>query len=130
MDPVSSAPTVLWAESQPILNADPIPIPIPSFLAKIRATHLPQSTCPIPNPSHPVHPNPQPLYLPPPTVPSPDEDLIPPENFALVSSGVYRAGFPKKRNFRFMETLRLKTVLYVLIPFVRRLEKGKGRLTF
>jgi tyrosine-protein phosphatase SIW14 len=36
---------------------------------------------------------------------------VPPENFALVCSGVYRSGFPLKKNFKFMETLRLKTVL-------------------
>jgi len=86
------------------------PSPIPPFLAKIRSTHHPEPTSPTPT-STPRLPIPQPLYLPPPAVTSVEEDLVPPENFALVSSGVYRSGFPKKRNFRFMETLRLKTVL-------------------
>ncbi|WVQ77738.1 hypothetical protein IAR50_007428 [Cryptococcus sp. DSM 104548] len=61
------------------------------------------------------HPPPNALYLPPPAMPAPEEDLVPPENFSLVSSGVYRCGFPKKRNFKFMETLRLKTVLTLVL---------------
>ena len=88
----------------------PDPIAVPPFLEKIRTTHL----AAVPTPSPPFNPSTTSapgLYLPPPLVPSPEEDLVPPENFALVSSGVYRCGFPKKRNFRFMETLRLKTVL-------------------
>lgn len=60
---------------------------------------------------------PIPLYLPPPTIPQLEEALVPPENFALVCSGVYRSGFPKKRNFRFLEGLHLKTVLCApLVP--------------
>ncbi|WWC73742.1 uncharacterized protein I206_107714 [Kwoniella pini CBS 10737] len=55
------------------------------------------------------------LYLPPPTLPNVEEDLVPPENFSLVSKGVYRSGFPKKRNFEFMKTLRLKTVLTLVL---------------
>ena len=54
---------------------------------------------------------PIPLYLPPPAVPQLEEALVPPENFAMVCPGVYRSGFPKKRNFRFLEGLGLKTVL-------------------
>ncbi|WWD20255.1 hypothetical protein CI109_104731 [Kwoniella shandongensis] len=60
-------------------------------------------------------PPPNALYLPPPALTKVEEDLVPPENFALVSSGVYRSGFPKKRNFKFMETLRLKTVLTLVL---------------
>ncbi|ORY34792.1 tyrosine phosphatase family-domain-containing protein, partial [Naematelia encephala] len=62
-----------------------------------------------------VPPVPQPLYLPPPALPDVEDDLVPPENFAVVSGGVYRCGFPMKRNFRFMETLRLKTVLTLVL---------------
>ncbi|WVN89936.1 uncharacterized protein L203_105166 [Cryptococcus depauperatus CBS 7841] len=62
-----------------------------------------------------THPPPNALYLPPPVQPEVKEDLVPPENFALVSSGVYRSGFPKKRNFKFMEALRLKTVLTLVL---------------
>lgn len=106
------------------------PPQVPSFLANILLSHLspldPSSTSPTTfdhrhslttqNPSHSqalqiAEPPPNPLYLPPPALPKVEEDLVPPENFALVSSGVYRCGFPKKRNFKFMETLRLKTVL-------------------
>ncbi|OCF43860.1 tyrosine specific protein phosphatase [Kwoniella heveanensis CBS 569] len=67
--------------------------------------------------SNPVPPAPPPnaLYLPPPALPNLEEDLVPPENFALVAPGVYRCGFPKKRNFGFMETLRLKTVLTLVL---------------
>lgn len=54
---------------------------------------------------------PIPLYLPPPAIPQLEEALVPPENFAMVCQGVYRSGFPKKRNFRFLEGLGLKTVL-------------------
>lgn len=56
---------------------------------------------------------PQPLYLPPPALPAAEDDLVPPENFSIVCNGVYRSGFPMKKNFRFMESLRLKTVLQV-----------------
>ncbi|WVF68470.1 hypothetical protein IAT40_003237 [Kwoniella sp. CBS 6097] len=62
-----------------------------------------------------ANPPPNALYLPPPALPKLEEDLVPPENFALVAPGVYRCGFPKKRNFGFMETLRLKTVLTLVL---------------
>jgi len=43
-----------------------------------------------------------------------EEALIPPENFALVEScGIYRSGFPGKKNFPFLRTLNLRTVLYL-----------------
>ncbi|KAE8541760.1 hypothetical protein D1P53_001933 [Cryptococcus gattii VGV] len=110
------------------------PPQVPSFLANILLSHLspldPSSTSPTTfdhrhslttqNSSHSqalqiAEPPPNPLYLPPPALPKVEEDLVPPENFALVSSGVYRCGFPKKRNFKFMETLRLKTVLTLVL---------------
>ncbi|WVQ96017.1 hypothetical protein IAU59_003117 [Kwoniella sp. CBS 9459] len=158
-------------------TADPVPVPIPPFLASILSNHLvPAATTSPSNPSttsgllygskpgqsshsgpagsstsntspspslfptttqiHIVEPevnpatnststgstnNPAPvpppnaLYLPPPALPNLEEDLVPPENFALVAPGVYRCGFPKKRNFGFMETLRLKTVLTLVL---------------
>jgi tyrosine-protein phosphatase SIW14 len=37
--------------------------------------------------------------------------LVPPENFAMVNSWVYRSSFPKKRHFPFLKTLGLKSVL-------------------
>lgn len=85
--------------------------PLPPFLSRILATHHPP-----PQPSSPSYgpeakPTPQSLYLPPPAIPDVEEDLVPPENFALVCKGVYRSGFPKKRNFGFMQTLGLKTIL-------------------
>ncbi|KAK4525293.1 hypothetical protein GAYE_SCF09G3201 [Galdieria yellowstonensis] len=44
---------------------------------------------------------------------SQDELLIPPLNFAMVSPGVYRAGYPNKKNYLFLKKLNLKTVLYL-----------------
>ena len=44
------------------------------------------------------------------------EALIPPENFNMVCEHVYRSSFPKKKHFRFLQKLKLKSVLYV-IPF-------------
>jgi hypothetical protein len=82
---------------------------VPLFLQRIYASQQP----PPQTPGTPVAP--LPLYLPPPALPAVEEDLVPPENFATVSSGVYRSGFPMKKNFRFMETLRLKTVLTLVL---------------
>lgn len=62
-----------------------------------------------------TQPPPNALYLPPPAAPSVEEDLVPPENFSAVTQGVYRCGFPKKRNFKFLETLQLKTVLTLVL---------------
>lgn len=39
--------------------------------------------------------------------------LIPPLNYAMVSKGIYRSGYPNTRNFPFVRSLRLRTVLYV-----------------
>eukprot|EP00732_Lithocolla_globosa_P004143 Lithocolla_globosa_v1_NODE_3662_length_1610_cov_22.238432.p1 type:complete len:197 gc:universal NODE_3662_length_1610_cov_22.238432:483-1073(+) len=44
-----------------------------------------------------------------------EEELFPPENFALVSPGVYRSSFPKKKNFPFLKKLRLKTILTLIL---------------
>ncbi|ORZ32592.1 tyrosine phosphatase family-domain-containing protein [Catenaria anguillulae PL171] len=39
--------------------------------------------------------------------------LVPPLNFAMVASGVYRSGYPNKKNFAFLKTLHLKSVIYL-----------------
>lgn len=42
-----------------------------------------------------------------------DTELIPPENFAMVNSWLYRSSFPKKKHFNFLKTLGLRSVLCV-----------------
>ena len=44
---------------------------------------------------------------------NPSEILVPPSNFAMVESGIYRSGFPKKKNFPFLKRLGLKSVLFL-----------------
>lgn len=97
------------------LQSGSTPVDMPPFLRRILDA---QAARPVPVPPNAVAgPSlPTPLYLPPPAVPQIEEDLVPPENFAVVCPGVYRCGFPKKRNFSFMETLGLRTVLYVDVP--------------
>lgn len=90
------------------------PAPTPAFLSLILKTHNPRLPVPAASPLQAADgpsKQPLPLYLPPPAMPEVEEDLVPPENFAVVTTGVYRSGFPKKRNFRFMETLKLRTIL-------------------
>ncbi|KAI8981559.1 protein-tyrosine phosphatase-like protein [Pilobolus umbonatus] len=41
--------------------------------------------------------------------------LVPPLNFAMIASGVYRSGHPNKQNFAFLRKLGLKTILYFAI---------------
>ncbi|KAJ2777063.1 tyrosine-protein phosphatase siw14 [Coemansia javaensis] len=43
------------------------------------------------------------------------EDLHPPENFAMVCPYVYRSGMPKKRHFAFLQRLRLRSVLTLIL---------------
>lgn len=43
------------------------------------------------------------------------EDLLAPENFAMVESGVYRSAFPRSKNIPFLRALRLRAVV-ALIP--------------
>lgn len=38
--------------------------------------------------------------------------LVPPLNFAIVQPGIYRSGFPNPRNFSFLKTLKLKSIIY------------------
>ena len=42
-----------------------------------------------------------------------DALLIPPDNFSQVSRGIYRSGFPTKKSFPFLRTLRLRSVVYL-----------------
>jgi len=39
--------------------------------------------------------------------------FIPPLNFAVVSRGVYRSGYPNKKNHPFLKKLGLKSILYL-----------------
>jgi tyrosine-protein phosphatase SIW14 len=45
----------------------------------------------------------------------PPPPLIPPENFSLVFPGVFRSSFPKRKNFPFLQSLGLKTVLTLVL---------------
>jgi len=40
-----------------------------------------------------------------------DPTLIPPLNFAMLVPGIYRSGFPNKKNFGFLEKLGIKTIV-------------------
>ncbi|KAK9735817.1 hypothetical protein RND81_04G230300 [Saponaria officinalis] len=42
-----------------------------------------------------------------------DVVLIPPINFSMVEEGLYRSGFPQPSNFPFIETLNLKSIIYL-----------------
>ncbi|WVQ66094.1 uncharacterized protein L199_004272 [Kwoniella botswanensis] len=109
----SSSPPTIPPFLATILSSRIASIPPPAPPASSSTSN--QSTNPSPILQQPLSQPPNPLYLPPPALPKVEEDLVPPENFALVSKGVYRSGFPKKRNFGFMETLRLKTVLTLVL---------------
>ncbi|KAK9459148.1 protein-tyrosine phosphatase [Lipomyces oligophaga] len=39
--------------------------------------------------------------------------LVPPLNFAMVASGIYRSGHPLPINFPFLEKLKLKSIIYL-----------------
>ncbi|KAI3705977.1 hypothetical protein L1987_76228 [Smallanthus sonchifolius] len=41
------------------------------------------------------------------------ESTIPPINFANVEDRVYRSGFPQPSNFTFLETLQLRSIIYL-----------------
>ncbi|KAI7831030.1 tyrosine phosphatase family-domain-containing protein [Kickxella alabastrina] len=43
------------------------------------------------------------------------EDLYPPENFAMVCPYIYRSGMPKKRHFPFLQKLKLKSILTLIL---------------
>ncbi|XP_020599283.1 probable tyrosine-protein phosphatase At1g05000 [Phalaenopsis equestris] len=42
-----------------------------------------------------------------------EEVLIPPLNFAVVDRGIYRSGFPTTNNIGFLETLKLRSIVYL-----------------
>ena len=44
-----------------------------------------------------------------------NELLEPMENFVLVSPGIFRSAFPKKRNFSFLKKLKLKSILTLIL---------------
>ncbi|KAJ3185812.1 hypothetical protein HDU85_001181 [Gaertneriomyces sp. JEL0708] len=39
--------------------------------------------------------------------------LVPPLNFAMVAPGVYRSGYPNRKNFPFLQKLGLKSIMYL-----------------
>mmetsp|Transcript_86805 Transcript_86805/g.173292 ORF Transcript_86805/g.173292 Transcript_86805/m.173292 type:complete len:205 (-) Transcript_86805:67-681(-) len=41
------------------------------------------------------------------------QSLTPPENFAMVWRGIYRSSYPTKRNFTFLQHLRLRSILFL-----------------
>ena len=45
--------------------------------------------------------------------PAEGKEILPPENFAMVWRGVYRSGFPTKKNLAFLQQLRLRSILYL-----------------
>ncbi|KAG5511651.1 hypothetical protein JKF63_07248 [Porcisia hertigi] len=47
------------------------------------------------------------------TVSSSREPLVPSINFSMVCPGVYRSGYPTKKNYSFLCALRLRSVLYL-----------------
>jgi hypothetical protein len=44
-----------------------------------------------------------------------EDTLEPCANFSMVSAGVYRSAFPKKRNFPFLKKLKLKSILTLIL---------------
>jgi len=42
-----------------------------------------------------------------------EELLVVPDNFSMVMPGIYRSGFPTKKHFPFLSSLRLRTVLFL-----------------
>ncbi|CAL5043941.1 unnamed protein product [Urochloa decumbens] len=54
--------------------------------------------------------------LPPPlpaAAPFDESALVPPLNFAMVDEGIFRSGFPKTTNFRFLKSLNLRSIVYL-----------------
>ena len=39
--------------------------------------------------------------------------FVPPLNFSMVESGIYRSGFPEAANFSFLQTLDLRSIIYL-----------------
>lgn len=55
------------------------------------------------------------------------ELFTPPLNFAMVDYGIYRSGFPDSDSFSFLQTLNLRSVVYVTLP---SLSLSLSRLAF
>lgn len=53
--------------------------------------------------------------------------LIPPLNFSLVAPGVYRSGYPNKKNHAFLASLGLRTILYVRQCYARNRRVASAR---
>eukprot|EP01012_Entosiphon_sulcatum_P041590 TRINITY_DN55457_c0_g1_i1.p1 TRINITY_DN55457_c0_g1~~TRINITY_DN55457_c0_g1_i1.p1 ORF type:complete len:199 (+),score=36.08 TRINITY_DN55457_c0_g1_i1:56-652(+) len=43
----------------------------------------------------------------------PEGPLIPPINFAMVAPGVYRSGYPTKKNFPFLAKVGIRSIIYL-----------------
>jgi hypothetical protein len=61
--------------------------------------------------------------------------LVTPFNFSMVDKGVYRSGFPNIINFPFLETLHLRSIMYISSPPCRNLmfkiiQKREGLMLF
>lgn len=58
------------------------------------------------------HISPAPIFSP--TAGDSDEELYsPPLNFAMVDNGIYRSGFPDSANFSFLQTIGLRSIVYL-----------------
>jgi tyrosine-protein phosphatase SIW14 len=44
-----------------------------------------------------------------------DAAMVPPLNFAVVDNGIFRSGFPDAANFRFLRSLNLRSIVYVVL---------------
>ncbi|KAI4350165.1 hypothetical protein L6164_010674 [Bauhinia variegata] len=42
-----------------------------------------------------------------------DDILVPPPNFSLVEDGIFRSSFPQPSNFGFLQTLNLRSIIYL-----------------
>ncbi|XP_020219051.1 tyrosine-protein phosphatase DSP3 [Cajanus cajan] len=42
-----------------------------------------------------------------------DAVLLPPSNFSMVEDGIFRSSFPKPSNFPFLQTLNLRSIIYL-----------------
>mmetsp|Transcript_13090 Transcript_13090/g.15883 ORF Transcript_13090/g.15883 Transcript_13090/m.15883 type:complete len:223 (+) Transcript_13090:173-841(+) len=56
--------------------------------------------------------------------------LIPPLNFSLVNKGVYRSGYPNKRNFDFLETIGVRTFICLAAEAPEHLSIARDNLKF
>jgi tyrosine-protein phosphatase SIW14 len=40
---------------------------------------------------------------------------VPPDNFSMVDTGIYRSGFPKKKNFPFLKKIGIKAIICLVL---------------